>query len=169
MPMKILIAEDDPLMMVVIKQQLLNEGYSLSMNADGREALEALESFRPDLIITDILMPFASGLDLITVVRSSGNKVPILVLSAMDQEATVLEAFKPDLIITDILMPFTSGLDLISVVRSSGNKVPILVLSAMDQEATVLEALTLGANDYISKPFKPAEISVRVKRLLKIK
>jgi len=121
MPMKFLIAEDDPLMMVVIKQQLLNEGYSLSMNADGREALEALESFRPDLIITDILMPFASGLDLITVVRSSGNKVPIL------------------------------------------------VLSAMDQEATVLEALTLGANDFISKPFKPAEISMRVKRLLKIK
>ncbi|QEC68254.1 response regulator [Panacibacter ginsenosidivorans] len=119
--MKILIAEDDPLMMVVIKQQLTNEGYTLSINTDGREALEALESFKPDLIITDILMPF------------------------------------------------TSGLDLISVVRSSGNKVPILVLSAMDQEATVLEALTLGANDYISKPFKPAEISVRVKRLLKIK
>ena len=119
--MKILIAEDDPLMMVVIKQQLTNEGYTLSINTDGREALEALESFKPDLIITDILMPF------------------------------------------------TSGLDLISVVRYSGNKVPILVLSAMDQEATVLEALTLGANDYISKPFKPAEISGRVKRLLKIK
>ena len=119
--MKILIAEDDPLMMVVIKQQLTNEGYTLSINTDGREALEALESFKPDLIITDILMPF------------------------------------------------TSGLDLISVVRSSGNKVPILVLSAMDQEATVLEALSLGANDFISKPFRPADISVRVKRLLKIK
>lgn len=119
--MKILIAEDDPLMMVVIKQQLTNEGYTLSINTDGREALESLESFKPDLIITDILMPF------------------------------------------------TSGLDLISVVRSSGNKVPILVLSAMDQEATVLEALTLGANDYISKPFKAPEISLRVKRLLKIK
>jgi len=119
--MKILIAEDDPLMMTVIKQQLLNEGYSLSLNADGREALEALESFQPDLIVTDILMPFTSGLDLITVVRSSGNKVPIL------------------------------------------------VLSAMDQEATVLEALSLGANDFISKPFKPSEISMRVKRLLKIK
>jgi DNA-binding response OmpR family regulator len=119
--MKILIAEDDPLMMAVIKQQLSNEGYSLSINTDGREALEALESFMPDLIITDILMPF------------------------------------------------TSGLDLISVVRSSGSKTPILVLSAMDQEATVLEALSLGANDFISKPFKPAEISMRVKRLLKIK
>lgn len=119
--MKILIAEDDPLMMTVIRQQLQNEGYILSLNADGREALEALESFKPDLIVTDILMPFTSGLDLITVVRSSGSKVPIL------------------------------------------------VLSAMDQEATVLEALSLGANDFISKPFKPAEISMRVRRLLKIK
>ncbi|MEP6845817.1 MAG: response regulator [Panacibacter sp.] len=118
--MKILIAEDDPLMMTLIKHQLAGENYTLSINTDGREALEALE------------------------------------------------AFKPDLIITDILMPFTSGLDLISVVRSSGSKVPILVLSAMDQEATVLEALSLGANDFISKPFKSSDISLRVKRLLKI-
>ena len=51
---RILIAEDDPLMMAVIKQQLSNEGYTLSINTDGREALEALESFKPDLIITDI-------------------------------------------------------------------------------------------------------------------
>lgn len=119
--MKILIAEDDPLMMVLIKNQLASENYALSIHTDGRSALETLE------------------------------------------------AFKPDMIITDILMPFTSGLELISVVRSSGSKIPILVLSAMDQEATVLEALSLGANDFISKPFRPADISVRVKRLLKIK
>jgi DNA-binding response OmpR family regulator len=119
--MKILIAEDDPLMMVLIKNQLASENYTLSVHIDGRSALETLE------------------------------------------------AFKPDMIITDILMPFTSGLELISVVRSSGSKIPILVLSAMDQEATVLEALSLGANDFISKPFKPADISVRVKRLLRIK
>lgn len=119
--MKILIAEDDPVMLAVIKHQLASENYTLSVNNDGREALEALESFKPDLIITDILMPF------------------------------------------------TSGLDLISVVRSSGSKIPIIVLSAMDQEATVMEALSLGANDFIAKPFKPGEISVRVKKLLKIK
>ena len=119
--MKILIAEDDPIMMLLIKNQLDSENYALDVHTDGRSALENLESFKPDLIITDILMPF------------------------------------------------TSGLELISVVRSSGSKTPILVLSAMDQEATVLEALSLGANDFISKPFRPAEISMRVKRLLKIK
>jgi len=119
--MKILIAEDDPVMLALIKHQLANENYTLSVNTDGREAIESLEAFNPDLIITDILMPFASGLNLI------------------------------------------------SVVRSTGNKVPILVLSAMDQEATVLEALSMGADDFISKPFKSAEISMRVKRLLKIK
>lgn len=119
--MKILIAEDDPLMMTLIKHQLQNENYTLSINNDGREALEALDGFNPDLIITDILMPF------------------------------------------------TSGLDLISVVRSKGSKIPIIVLSAMDQEATVLEALSLGATDFIAKPFNSSEISLRVKHLLKKK
>lgn len=77
-----------------------------------------------------------------------------------------METFKPDLIITDIVMPFTSGLELIGIVRSSGIKIPILVLSAMDEEATVLEALSLGADDFIIKPFNTTEFSMRVKRLL---
>ena len=77
-----------------------------------------------------------------------------------------LNNFEPDLIITDILMPFTSGLEFIGIIRSSGIKNPILVLSAMDQESTVLEALSLGANDFITKPFKSNELSSRVKTLI---
>jgi len=119
--MKISIAEDDPVMLTVIKHQLAKDNYTINANTDARDALQALETFKPDLIITDIVMPF------------------------------------------------TSGLELISIVRSSGIKVPILVLSALDQEATVLEALSLGANDFITKPFNNAELSMRVKRLLGIK
>ena len=116
--MKILIAEDDPLMLALIKHRLSIDNYTISAHLDPREALPALDTFKPNLIITDIVMPF------------------------------------------------TSGLELISIVRSSGIKVPILVLSAMDQEATVLEALSLGADDFITKPFNDAELSMRVKRLL---
>lgn len=116
--MKILIAEDDEVMLTLIKHQLTKEGYSINANLDARKALQSMETFKPDLIITDIVMPF------------------------------------------------TSGLELIGIVRSSGIKIPILVLSAMDEEATVLEALSLGADDFIIKPFNTTEFSMRVKRLL---
>lgn len=116
--MKILIAEDDPLMSSLIRKQLEKDNHTLNVNADARDALEAMRIFEPDLIITDILMPF------------------------------------------------TSGLELIGIVRSSGIKVPILVLSAMDQESTVLEALSLGADDFITKPFDANELSMRVSSLL---
>lgn len=117
--MKILIAEDDPMMLALIERQLKKENYSLLATTDGREALQSVSTFKPDLIITDILMPYTSGLDLIGIVRSD-----------------------------------------------EVNKIPILVLSAIDQEATVLEAFSLGADDFITKPFNPAELSMRVKRLL---
>jgi DNA-binding response OmpR family regulator len=66
-------------------------------------------------------------------------------------------------------MPYTSGLELISIVKSNENKkIPIIVLSGLGQEDTVMEAFQLGADDFITKPFNPTELAVRVKRLLKI-
>ena len=72
-----------------------------------------------------------------------------------------------DLIITDIHMPFHSGLEITSYVRGELNKnTPIIVLSAEGLEDTVLQAFEIGANDFITKPFSPAELAVRVKRIL---
>jgi DNA-binding response OmpR family regulator len=72
-----------------------------------------------------------------------------------------------DLVITDIHMPYHSGLEIITYIRKELKKnTPIIVLSAEGLEETVLEAFDLGANDFISKPFSPAELVIRVKRLL---
>ena len=67
--MKILIAEDDPLMSSLIQKQLEKDNHELNINPDARDALESLKYFQPDLIITDILMPFTSGLEFIGIVR----------------------------------------------------------------------------------------------------
>jgi DNA-binding response OmpR family regulator len=65
-------------------------------------------------------------------------------------------------------MPFHSGLELISFVRGELKAdTPIIVLSAEGLEDTVLQAFDMGANDFIAKPFSPAELVVRVKRILK--
>lgn len=119
--MKILVAEDEPVMLMAIEAKLKNDGHEVTVARDGREALKILEKYEPDIIITDILMPYTSGLELISIVKSNGNK-----------------------------------------------KIPIIVLSALGQENTVMEAFQLGADDFITKPFNPAELSVRVNRLLKL-
>jgi DNA-binding response OmpR family regulator len=63
------------------------------------------------------------------------------------------------------MMPFSSGLEIIGVIKEKyQNKISIIVLSGMGQEEVVLEAFQLGADDYMTKPFSPVELSVRVKR-----
>lgn len=93
--MKILVAEDEPITAAVLQKKLTDEGYEVLAVTDGREALKAIDTFSPDLIITDILMPLTSGLELIGIVKSRADKkIPIIVLSAMGQESIVLEAFE---------------------------------------------------------------------------
>jgi DNA-binding response OmpR family regulator len=118
--MKILVAEDEPVMLIAIEAILKKEGYEVVGVPNGGEALKVLESYKPDIIITDILMPYTSGLELISIVKSNRNI-----------------------------------------------KVPIIVLSGLGQENTVMEAFQLGADDFLTKPFNPIELTMRVKRLLK--
>ena len=120
--MKILIAEDEAMMLAALQKTLVDNGYEVIATTDGSDAIEKFHTLKPDLIITDILMPYTSGLELISVVKSS-----------------------------------------------PGLNTPIIVLSAMGQEATVLEAFNLGADDFLTKPFNPTELTLRVKRLLKKK
>jgi len=119
--MKVLVAEDEEVMLMTIEMKLKNEGFEVVCALDGREALRILEYYTPDIIITDILMPYTSGLELISIVKSGKNK-----------------------------------------------KIPIIVLSGLGNESTVMEAFQLGADDFITKPFNHIELSVRVKRLLKM-
>jgi DNA-binding response OmpR family regulator len=64
------------------------------------------------------------------------------------------------------MMPYSSGLELISKVKETGSTTKIIVLSSMGQENIIIEAFNLGADDFITKPFSPNELSIRVKRLL---
>src|ERR1700752_4018268 len=93
--MKILVAEDEPMLLKTIELKLKKEGYEVIATADGREAMEQIEKCNPDMVITDIMMPYASGLEIINLVRQKiSRKIPIIMLSAMEQEKVVMEAFE---------------------------------------------------------------------------
>jgi DNA-binding response OmpR family regulator len=73
---------------------------------------------------------------------------------------------KYDLIVVDLMMPELDGVGVIKEVRHSDLKIPILVISAKDQVSEKVKCLTLGVDDYLSKPFHLDEFILRVDRLL---
>ncbi|TDX49207.1 response regulator transcription factor [Orenia marismortui] len=90
------------------------------------------------------------------------------VVIARDGEEALKKAEKnnPDLIILDIMMPKIDGLEVIKVLRKN-NDLPIILLSARSEEFDRILGLELGADDYVTKPFSPREVVVRVKVILK--
>ena len=74
-----------------------------------------------------------------------------------------LQVKQPDLLILDWNLPGISGLDVMRWIKSNGHEgIPIIFNSARDSEEAVVEALTLGADDYLTKPIKQAELMARI-------
>lgn len=118
--MKILVCDDDEALVSMIRFKLARENFGdVVKAADGREAKQLLQNHDFDLIISDIHMPFHSGLEIVSFVRETLKK-----------------------------------------------RTPIIILSAEGLEETVLQAFEVGANDFLTKPFSPAELAIRVRRLL---
>lgn len=93
--MKILVAEDEPMLLKTIELKLKKEGYEVITTADGREAAAKIEEMNPDLVITDIMMPYVSGLEIVSIIKKRTDKrIGIIMLSAMEQEKVVMEAFE---------------------------------------------------------------------------
>lgn len=91
---KIVLAEDNSVLSLLLKFRLEKDGYELLMAKNGKEAIELIETEKPDLILTDIMMDYVSGLEVISHVRNKlKSKTPILVFSSSGQEEMVLNAF----------------------------------------------------------------------------
>lgn len=80
----ILIADDDEKLLKMVRRTLMYEGFQVITAADGREALERLQSETPDLLILDWLMPKLDGLELLAHLRQEENDIPVLMLTARD-------------------------------------------------------------------------------------
>jgi len=97
--------------------------------------------------------------------RSEGCEV----LAAADGEAGLGYALAEtiDLVLLDIMLPKVNGYEICRAVRAQGKDVPIIMLSAKGQETDVIMGLNLGADDYVTKPFKRGELIARVNAFLR--
>jgi putative two-component system response regulator len=117
----ILIVDDEPIMTMLLTKILQKAGYqNITSVNHPKDALELLDTFRPDLLCTDKQMPWVSGVEIIEHVRKS----------------------------------------------YSVQQLPVIMLTADSHEESEAEALSKGANDFISKPYKTSQIHARVRNAL---
>ena len=84
-----------------------------------------------------------------------------------DEAKEILEFFIFDLIILDRMMPTGDGINLIQDIKKT-SKTPIIMLTAMSENNDKIDGLKTGTDDYLSKPFEPEELFLRINKLLKL-
>ena len=99
--------------------------------------------------------------------RRAGYEV-IVVGNGRDAQAAIENLEPVDAVLLDLMLPYVSGFQLIEEIRAHHDwqHVPIVVLSGKVLEEDIVQALDLGANDYVTKPFRPDELLARLRRIV---
>jgi two-component system phosphate regulon response regulator PhoB len=118
---RILIVEDDPSLVELLKYNLESEGFDVSVARDGEGGLEAIDTQDPDLVVLDWMLPNMSGIEICRQMRQ----------------------------------------------RTATRSTPVIMLTAKGEETDRIRGLETGADDYIVKPFSPAELTARIKAVLR--
>lgn len=113
---RLLVVDDEPQITRVLRMALTVQGYDIQIAGDGVAALQMLEQWRPDMVITDLAMPKMDGVAFCREIRTR-SQIPVLVLSVRDQEQTKVEAL--DAGADDfVTKPFSTG-ELLARVRAN--------------------------------------------------
>lgn len=88
---KVLIIEDDKMIKTILQFLLKREGYQTDFAIDGKEGLEKLNSFNPDAVITDVMLPYSSGIEIISVSKKLNPNRPVIVVSSLGNESITVE------------------------------------------------------------------------------
>jgi len=88
MPVKILIADDEPNQLELLSYNLVQAGFDVAQAHDGEAAMTMIEHWQPDLVVLDWMMPHMSGIELCRILRSRADTklLPIIILSARGEE-----------------------------------------------------------------------------------
>ena len=117
---KILIIEDENKIASLIEAYLVKEGFIVKIAGDGKSGIKFFETFEPDIVILDRMLPEKSGEEVFEWIKKRGET-------------------------------------------------PVIMVTAKDREEDIVEGFTLGVDDYVTKPFSPKVLVLRIKNILKRK
>ncbi|RZS98075.1 response regulator receiver domain-containing protein [Cecembia calidifontis] len=91
----ILVIEDDKLISGLVSFRLKKEGFNITLAEDGMEGIKKFDALEPDLVITDVLVPYRNGIEIVEYAKKKRPNCPVIVLSCMgEEEETVIKAFQ---------------------------------------------------------------------------
>ena len=160
---KILLVEDDSLLLEVMRNILEAEGFEIFPASNGRQALDLFQSVRPDLVVSDIMMPEMDGYQMLQAVRllPIGVTVPFLFLSARTERADV--SLARSLGVDDYLFKPFDAPELVNAVRSRLDRRRVIEL--FDTRAAHLQTIVMLANVIETRdPYTAGHVE-RVRRL----
>ena len=93
---KILVADDDPVSLLFTRSLLEDRGYDVVTAEDGEDALATVRREKPDLVVTDLVMPYMNGLEIIREMRGDPalREIPVLVISMKDREPDIVQGLE---------------------------------------------------------------------------
>jgi two-component system, NtrC family, response regulator AtoC len=91
---RVLVVDDEENLRLVVRTFLKRDGYEVEVASSGEEALALVETFGPDVILTDVRMPRMGGLDLLATLKAKGNEATVIVMSAYGNVDLAIEAMK---------------------------------------------------------------------------
>ncbi len=114
---KIVVADDDPIVLKFLGALLVDAGYTVVTAEDGEKALQRIRETHPDLVIMDLVMPYHDGFEITRSLRQSPatRNLPIIILSMKEKETDVLRCF--DLGADDYIRKPFNALELLARVR----------------------------------------------------
>lgn len=127
----ILIADDDPKLLKMLKRTLIYEGFHVITAVDGREALNRVQQHEPDLIVLDWMMPDLDGLEVLRRLREAEDEMPVLMLTAKDAVENRVEGLESGA--DDYLVKPFAPSELIARVRA--------LLRRLDKSPTMAKSL----------------------------
>ena len=109
--------------------------------------------------------------DIIELIKYNLKNEGYAILTAMTGEAAIKIAkqSRPDLVVLDLMLPGIDGLEVTRHLKKNDDTmdIPIVMVTAKGEESDIVSGLELGANDYISKPFSPRELTARIRAILR--
>ena len=91
---RVLVVDDEENIRLVLRTLLRRHGYEVETAESGEDALGMVDSFGPDVVLTDVRMPKMGGLDLLTTLKAIGNEATVIVMSAYGSIDLAIEAMK---------------------------------------------------------------------------
>ncbi len=88
------------------------------------------------------------------------------VIEEGDKVLAEIKSANYDALVLDLMLPVLDGMQVLKKIREENTRLPVLVLSAKSQEEDILKGLNAGADEYLTKPFRPDELLLRLKKML---